>query len=128
MDLMFGRLAMMDYADGQISTLSPVARVHQLLAAALEPVDSVAQLNEVAPDVYAFRLDSTETAPRLVVWRRSSSPLDESTPPRTVDLPWDSIAARCLDIFGNPHPLRLTEGQVRVDVSQTPVLISAAPI
>jgi hypothetical protein len=130
MDLMFGTLALMDYADGAIRTPRPAARAHRLLAAVVAgacDVRTVAVPDE--PDVMAVRIDTGEgAAARMAVWLRREDPLDEPAEPRPITLPWPHAEVHAVDAYGEPVRVAHADGRVGVGVTPVPVVLSATPV
>lgn len=103
MGLMFGKLNMLAYDGRELTRRNPAADAFALLAEHLKNVTAVTQLDD-----HAVRLDGDV----LVVWG-----------PNPADLPWHAETARAQDVFGAPVPVRVEDGRVRVQCSETPVFV-----
>ena len=112
MDLMFGRLPLMDFAGGRIARVRPEGEAHRRLAGLLHGADRVDRIDVGDPDLYAFRHPSRHSGPdRLAVWTRGDV-LAEGPPPRPVRLPWAVEHATAVDVLGasRPAPVRGRHG------------------
>ena len=70
MDLMFGRLPLMDFAGGRIAQVRPAGEAHRRLAGLLRGADRVDRVELGDPELYAFRIHRGSGPDRLAVWAR----------------------------------------------------------
>ncbi|HWD46510.1 MAG TPA: hypothetical protein VHM23_22850 [Actinomycetota bacterium] len=126
MDLLFGKLALLDYEGAELSHRHPAADTFALLAGELAGVDSVVRIEVPGrPGIYLFEVGRRGREPLLVVWERRDSFGGEDDPPVPFDWPWPATRARAVDALGQRQPAEVAGGRVRLRVSDTPVLLSA---
>jgi hypothetical protein len=126
MHLVSGKLPLLDYEDGALRHRYPAADAFALLADQLAGVLAVTRLDTAdRPALFAFRVDRADRGPLLVVWQHRDTFDGEDEPPVTVSLPWSAPAATAVDTFGAPHPVAVDDGRLRIDVSDTPIFLSA---
>ncbi len=132
MGFLFGRLALMDYADGGLTRRHPSAGTFALLAACLEGTSAVRRLDAATadgggPELFAFEADRGERGPLHVLWTGGDVFTGEEEPETAVELPWPHPSAHAVDAFGARPPLVPRGGRVRVPASVTPLLLAAGP-
>jgi len=127
MDLLFGKLALMDYdEDARLSRRHPAADTFALLADRLGGVDRVDRLEVPGrPSLYLFEVHRPGRGRLLVVWERRDSFTGEDDPPVGFDWPWPEARAVAVDAFGQPRPAPVDQGRVRLQVSDTPQFVTA---
>ena len=82
MDLLFGKLALMDYQGAELRHRHPAAETFALLADQLAGVDRVTRLEvPERPGVFLFEVHRGGRGPLLVVWDRRDSFHGEEEPP-----------------------------------------------
>ena len=124
MDLMFGRLPLMDFAGGRIAQVRPAGEAHRRLAGLLRGADRVDRVELGDPELYAFRIHRGSGPTGSPVWARGDV-LAEGPPPRPVRLPWAVEHATAVDVLGASRPTRCADGTVRLDADGTPVSSTA---
>ena len=126
MDLLFGKLALLDYEGAELSHRHPAADTFALLAGQLAGVDSVVRIEVPGrPGIYLFEVGRRGRDPLLVVWEQRDPFGGEDDPPVAFDLPWPATRAAAVDAFGQPQPAEVVDGRVHLRVSDTPLLLSA---
>jgi hypothetical protein len=120
MNLLFGKLVLLDYVDGRLAEQYPAADTYALVArwltgaTAAVPVDGAAQ---------AYRIERDGAAPLLVAWD-VRDPFDgEDESPVEARLPWPRSDATALDAFGDPVKSTVDNGWVTLSLTDTPVFI-----
>ncbi|MFF4126233.1 hypothetical protein ACFYYP_22135 [Microbispora rosea] len=125
MHLMFGKLAMLGYRDGELAVRHPAADTFALLAAQLAGARRVTRIQSAdLPGLYAFEVERAGRGPLLVLWDRSDTADGEDHPPVAVSWPWPASAATAVDAFGEPHAVEVRDRMLRLAVSDTPVFVS----
>jgi hypothetical protein len=126
MDLLFGKLALLDYEGAELTRRHPAADTFALVADQLAEVQSVVRI-EVPdrPGQYLFEVRRRGRGPLLVVWDQRDSFTGEDDPPVPFDWPWPEPRASAVDAFGQPHPAEVAGGRLRLQVSDTPVFVTA---
>ena len=124
MDLMFGRLPLMDFAGGRIARVRPEGEAHRRLAGLLHGADRVDRIDVGDPDLFAFRIHCDSGPDRLAVWARGDV-LAEGPSPRPVRLPWAAERATAVDVLGAARPVRCADGTVSLLADGTPVFVTA---
>jgi hypothetical protein len=126
MDLLFGKLALLDYEGAELSHRHPAADTFALLAGELAGVDSVVRIEVPGrPGIYLFEVGRRGRDPLLVVWEQRDPFGGEDDPPVPFDWPWPATRVAAVDAFGQPQPAELRDGRLRLQVSDTPVLVTA---
>ncbi|MFL5880094.1 MAG: hypothetical protein ACJ782_08365 [Actinomycetota bacterium] len=126
MDLLFGKLALLDYEGTELSRRHPAADTFALVAGRLTEVDSVVRIEVPGrPSLYLFEVRRRGLGPLLVVWDQRDSFSGEDDPPVAFDWPWPEARAAAVDAFGQPQPAEARDGRVHLEASITPLLITA---
>ncbi|MEV4294834.1 hypothetical protein [Microbispora rosea] len=132
MHLMFGKLAMLGYRDGELAVRHPAADTFALLAAQLAGARRVTRVQSAdLTGLYAFEVERAGRGPLLVLWDRrdttggtDDTAGGEDRPPVAVSWPWPASAATAVDAFGEPHTVEVRDRMLRLAVSDTPVFVS----
>ena len=61
-----------------------------------------------------------------MVWDQRDSFTGEDRPPVPVDRPWPAAGASVVDAFGHAQAAELRDGRLRLQVSVTPLFVTAA--
>jgi hypothetical protein len=126
MDLLFGKLALLDYEGTELSRRHPAADTLALVAGQLAGVDSVVRIEAPGrPSLYLFEVRRRGRGPLLVVWDQRDSFTGEDDPPAAFDWPWPEARAAAVDAFGQARPAEVGDGRVHLEVSITPLLVTA---
>jgi hypothetical protein len=126
MDLLFGKLALLDYEGTELSRRHPAADTFALVAGRLTDVDSVVRVEVPGrPSLYLFEVRRRGRGPLLVVWDQRDSFSGEDDPPVAFDWPWPEARAAAVDAFGQPQPAEVRDGRVHLEASITPLLVTA---
>ncbi|GLX07578.1 hypothetical protein [Microbispora sp. NBRC 16548] len=125
MHLMFGKLAMLGYRDGELAVRHPAADTFALLAAQLAGARRVTRVQCAdPPGLYAFEVERAGRGPLLVLWDPRDMVDGEDEPPVPVSWPWPASTATAVDAFGEPLAVEVRDRRLLVAVSGTPVFIS----
>jgi len=126
MDLLFGKLVLMDYEGAELRHRYPTAETFALLADQLAGVDSVTRLEVPGrPSVFLFEVHRGGRGPLLVVWNQRDSFHGEDEPPIAFDWPWPAAQAKAVDALGQAQPAAAHDGRVHLHVSVTPLFVTA---
>jgi hypothetical protein len=126
MDLLFGKLALLDYQGTELSRRHPAADTFALVAAWLTEVERVVRIEVPGrPDLYLFDVHRRGQGPLLVVWDQRDSFTGEDDPPVPFDWPWPTPRAAAVDAFGQPQPAEVLDGRLRLQVTNTPLFVTA---
>jgi len=60
-----------------------------------------------------------------VVWELRDSFSGEDEPPVAFDWPWPATRAAAVDALGQAQPAQVRDGRVQLQVSSTPLLVTA---
>jgi hypothetical protein len=94
MDLLFGKLALLDYEGAELSSRHPAADTFARLADQLAGVDGVVRIEVPGrPGVYLSEVGRGGRDPLLVVWERRDPFDGEDDPPVPFDRPWPAPGA-----------------------------------
>ncbi len=63
--------------------------------------------------------------PLYVVWERRDEFSGEDHPANTYSLPWSLTSAEATDVFNKSIPVKISNGALQIDVTDTPVFIEA---
>jgi hypothetical protein len=126
MDLLFGKLALLDYEGAELSRRHPAADTFALVAGQLAGVESVVRIEVPGrPGRYLFEVRRRGRGPLLVVWDRRDPFTGEDDPPVPFDWPWPEPRAAAVDAFGQPQPAEVAGGRLHLQVSDTPLFVTA---
>jgi hypothetical protein len=127
MNLMYGKIAMLGYQDGELKRRYPIADVYQRMAKELAGVETVTrQIVPLHPAVFLFEVRRHGKNPLYVVWEKRDVFSGEDAPATPFDFAWASSAAVATDATGQTTPVKLGAGRIGLDVSVTPVFIEAS--
>jgi hypothetical protein len=121
MNLLFGKLVLLDYADRRLVRRYPAADTFSLVAALLRGTTEVSRVAESA-----YRLVRTDGTTVLVAWD-VRDPFDgEDQPAVEVSLPWDAPSASAIDAFGAPVTSTVDGSRVTLRLTDTPVFVTSS--
>ena len=121
MHLLFGKLVLLRYdEDGRLTRRNPAADTFALLAEHLRGTTAVTRRG----DGYVFDVERAGRPPLLVAWDHRDAFDGEDQPPVEVRLPWPGEKAAAVDAFGTPLPVAVGGGELRVALTDTPVLVT----
>jgi hypothetical protein len=127
MDLLFGKLALLDYEGTELRRRHPSAAAFALLAGQLDGVEDVTRVElPDRPGLYLFEVRRRGRGRLLVVWERRDPFAGEDEPPVAFDWPWPAADATAVDALGETRPVAVGGGRVALQVSLTPVFVAAA--
>ena len=127
MDLLFGKLPLLGYEGAELTVRHPSAETFALLADQLAGVERVTRAEVPGrPGLRLFEVDRRHRGPLLVVWDQRDSFTGEDQPPVPLDWPWPPPRASVVDAFGRAQPAELGDGRLRLQVSATPLFVTAA--
>lgn len=125
--LLFDKFRLMDYRDGVLTHRYPAADTLALTSRMLADATTVRRRELPGyPEVFAFDVARGERGALLVVWERRDGFTGEKQPPTPFELAWTGAAARAVDAFGEPVPVRVQGGRIHLPVSGTPVFVEEA--
>jgi hypothetical protein len=123
--LMFGKLTLLEYADGELGRRRPAGETFARLAGQLDGARSVSRRYiDERPDLYAVEVDRGERGPLIVLWEGRDAFDGETQPPDPVAWPWPFATVTAVDVFGATVPVEVEDGELRLSVTDTPVFIS----
>ena len=126
MDLLFGKLALMDYQSTELRHRYPSAETFSLAADQLAGVDSVTRIQvPTRPSLFLFEVRRAGRDRRWWCWEQRDSFDGEDEPPVAFDWPWPAARAKAVDALGQVQPAGLLDGRVQLRVSLTPLFIAA---
>lgn len=125
MRLMFGTFPLLGYEGDKLTVRHPTAGTFELLARELDGARAAHRLDAGDPDVFAFAVDRPGGS-RCVGWHRRDQFTGEDEPPVAVDLPWPDESARAVDVFGEPCPVEIRDGRLRLTLGADPVFVTPA--
>ena len=126
MDLLFGKLALLDYEGAELSRRHPSADAFALVTAQLAGVEEVARVEVPGrPELFVFEVARRGRGPLLVVWEQRDAFTGEDQPPVAFDWPWPPAQAHAVDALGQAQPAAVRDRRVELAVSLTPVFVAA---
>lgn len=125
MDLLFGKFVLLGYEGSELGVRHRSADTFALLAEQLDGVEDVTRLPvSERPDLFLFDVRRRERGPLLVVWLQRDTFDGEDEPPVAFDWTWPVQQAMAIDAMGRTQPVELHNGQVRLQVSLTPLFVA----
>ena len=104
----------------------PSAEAFALLTQQLAAVESVTRVEvPEKPDLFVFEARRAGRGSLLVVWDHRDPFDGEDQPPVPFDWPWSAARARAVDALGQAQPVEVQDGRVQLQVSLTPIFVSA---
>jgi hypothetical protein len=126
MDLLFGKLALLDFEGTELRRRYLSAETFALLAGQPADMESVGRVKVPAqPELFLFEVRRAGREPLLVVWAQRDSFTGEDEPPVTFDWIWPAAQASAVDALGEVQSVELHEGRLTAQVSLTPLFIIA---
>jgi hypothetical protein len=124
MDLMYGKIGMLEFDEGRAEKWRPIAAVYQQMTKQLAGVTQVTRIPcPDQPSIFLFQVNCVERAPVLVAWEQRDPFSGEDIPSVQVQIPWEGNRASAVDILGNIVPLEEREGAIILSVNDTPVYV-----
>ena len=125
MHLLFGKLPLLAYDGTTLGRRFPAADTFALLAAELAGAEAVTRLPGLTPaSLYGFEVARAGREPLFVVWDRRDVLDGETQPPVRVRRSWPAPTAEAVDAFGGSHPVALADGELALEVRDTPVFVT----
>jgi hypothetical protein len=126
MDLLFGKLALLDYEGTELRRRYPAAETFALLADQLTGVEDVSRIEVPRrPELFLFEVLRAGREPLLVVWAQRDSFTGEDEPSVAFDWIWPAAQASAVNALGQAEPVELHDERVTAQVSHTPLFITA---
>jgi hypothetical protein len=75
------------------------------------------------PSLRLFEVRRRGRGPLLVMWEQRDSFTGEDQPPVAFDWSWPAAEATAVDAFGRAQPAGAADGRLRLQVSDTPLLV-----
>jgi hypothetical protein len=124
MNLMYGKIAMVGYQDGELKRRYPIADVYQTMAKELAGVETVTRQDVPGrPEVFLFEVRRAGKNPLYVVWEKRDVFAGEDAPATPLDFEWPAPGAVATDAAGLATPVKVENGRIALAVSVTPVFI-----
>jgi hypothetical protein len=124
MHLMIGKLPLLGYQSGTLSSCHPPAQTFALLSRKLAGAKTVSRADiSGRPALQAFEIDRGERGSLLVLWDHRDPFDGEDEPPTSAAWPWRAGLATLTDAFGQTWTVPSQDGQIRLPASPTPVFV-----
>jgi hypothetical protein len=124
MTLMYGKIGLVGYADGNLTKSSVTGEAFQRMAKALHGVRQVTRMAVPdRPSIYLFRVDRGARGPLYVVWERRDAFSGEDSPAVPFGFPWRFAKASAVDALGAAVPVQVKDGRLSLPVSLTPIYV-----
>ncbi len=124
MTLMYGKIGMVGFENGELKKRYLVADVFERMAKALAGVRVVKKVEVPGkPDIFLFEVDRGTRRPAYVVWQKRDAFTGEDAPPVAVDWAWTRKKATAVDALGQTIPVAVRKHRVQLSVSLTPVFV-----
>ncbi|WP_225731499.1 MULTISPECIES: glycoside hydrolase family 5 protein [unclassified Nocardia] len=122
--LLFDKFALMDYDEDEITLRHRQADALALTSRMLHGAKTIQRMPTENPDSYIFEVDR-DGGPLVVAWQRHADLGDESAPATAHELPWPTATARALNAYGEPVPIRVTDGRATLPLTLTPIFVES---
>jgi hypothetical protein len=127
MTLMYGKIALMDYEDGAFKKLYPTANAYKIMVKALDGLQAVKRIEVPGrPSIFLFEADRGTRGPAYVVWQQRDAFSGEDSPPVPFAWAWTAKNATATDALGQIVPVQVSDEQLHLDISLTPIFIESA--
>ncbi len=120
MHLLFGKLVLLGYDGTALTRRYPAADTFELVARELAGATAVTRHGEG----FVFTVERAGRPPLHVLWDDRDTFDGEDQPPVPVRLPWPAPRAAAVDAFGAPHQVGVHDGELHIEINDTPVLIT----
>lgn len=127
MHLLFSTFALLGYDEaGLLRVRHPTAEAFCRLAGLLEGATAVHRVPSEDPDLRTFEICRRGRPAVWAFWYRRDGFDGEEAPGVPVTWPWGAGSARAVDVFGNQVSAPVAGGRLAIEVSVTPVFVTAA--
>jgi hypothetical protein len=124
MDLLFGRLPLLDYEEGKLTRRYPAADTFARLARVLDGATAVRRIDTAErPTLYAFSVERDGRPPSLIVWEQRDWFDGEDQPPVDVAVPWSRPVTGAVDALGEPQTATVRAGAVHLTLGANPMFV-----
>ena len=124
MDLMYGKIGMLEYKDGKPARLRPIATVFKRIVQFLKGVRQVKRiLCPDQPSNFLFQIEREKHGPLFVLWEQRDSYSGEDLPPVPFRFAWNMGGARAMDALGNIILPEIRCEEIFLMVSNTPIFL-----
>lgn len=124
MTLMFGKNKLVDYNNGEVIKEFPEVAVFKRMAGFLNHIKTITRIDVPGkPLLYYFKITKTDGNTVHVVWEKRDTFSGENQPATNYVLPWTPKAAKAVDTFGKTIPSKISNGNLEISVSDTPIFI-----
>ncbi len=124
MTLMYGKIMMIDYENGVLTKVYPIAKVFRRMAIELKGIKQVTQIPiDGRPTIFFFHIDRGRRAPLYVAWEKRDTFSGEDEKPTEFDLIWKYKAAHVSDVFGEFVKAEVVSQTLHIKLGNTPVYI-----
>jgi len=124
MALMYGKLKMVEYANGKFGKRYPPAEAFLRMTTVLRGVKSVRPITVPdAPKTLLFEADCGPRGKVLIAWRLGV-PFAEEPADTELDWAWPSHTCVGLDAIGAKVPVQIHDGRISLKIGATPVFLS----
>ena len=124
MTLMFGKNKLLEYKDGKVIHEYPEAAVFKRMTGYLNHAKTIKKIDVAEkPMLYLFEVTKADKSVIYVAWEKRDTFSGEDTPATHYDIPWHGGNAKATDVFGNNIATAVSNGNLAIDVSVTPIYI-----
>lgn len=129
MDLMYGKIGMLEFSDGKAAKRRPLASAYERMARFLAGVSRVTRIPCPArPSIYLFKVDRRKREPAFALWERCEPFSGEDSAPTAFRFAWDGSGAKAVDALGQSLPVELEDGEISLAVTDTPIYLERVHI
>ncbi|MEO8111493.1 MAG: hypothetical protein ABI594_15720 [Ginsengibacter sp.] len=124
MTLMFGKNKLVEYDKGKLIKEYPEAAVFKRMTNYLNDLKAIEKIDVTGkPLLYLFEIKRTSGPNLYVAWEKRDPFSGEDQPAAHYTLPWTFNNAKATDVFGKMIATTVSQGNLAIDVSDTPVFI-----
>lgn len=124
MTLMFGKNKLIDYDKGKVIKEFPEVAVFKRMAGFLNHIQTITRIDVPGkPLLYYFKVTKGEGDTVYVVWEKRDTFSGEDQPATNYVLPWTARSAKAVDAFGKTVPAKVSNGNLEISVSETPIFL-----
>ncbi len=124
MTLMYGKLKLVEFANGAVTTRYPAVDAFRRMALALDGAETAIRIDVAGrPTIFLFEVTRHGRAPVYVVWEQRDAFAGEDAPPVPVEWPWTGRSPKAVDALGATVAATVADGRIGMSVGATPVFV-----
>jgi hypothetical protein len=124
MDLMYGKIGMLEFVDGVAAEKRPVAAVYKRLAELLTGISKVEKIEDGGRhSIYMYKVYRQDQHPLFIIWERRDAFSGDEQPPAPLRMAWEAPGAFAVDALGQTIPVEFYSREISLGVTDMPIYL-----